>query len=169
MKVTILGIDLAMNVFRLHGVDGEGRPVLRKQLRRAQLLPFMRQLTPCLVGLEACHSAHYWGRELEKLGHAVRLMNPRFIKPYLKGEKNDANDAAAICEAVSRPSMRFVPVQESGATGYPSPAPGARTTHQEPYSAGQPSARAIGREWDRGGTRNRPSSSSLAKPTGRSG
>ena len=111
MKVTILGIDLAKNVFRLHGVDAEGRPVLRKQLRRAQLLPFMRQLTPCLVGLEACHSAHYWGRELEKLGHAVRLMNPRFIKPYLKGEKNDANDAAAICEAVSRPSMRFVPVK----------------------------------------------------------
>jgi transposase len=111
MKVTILGIDLAKNVFRLHGVDAEGRPVLRKQLRRAQLLPFMRQLTPCLVGLEPCHSAHYWGRELEKLGHAVRLMNPRFIKPYLKGEKNDANDAAAICEAVSRPSMRFVPVK----------------------------------------------------------
>src|ERR1700730_8485977 len=111
MKVTILGIDLAKNVFRLHGVDAEGRPVLRKQLRRAQLLPFMRPLTPWLVGLEVCHSAHYWGRELEKLGHAVRLMNPRFIKPYLKGEKNDANDAAAICEAVSRPSMRFVPVK----------------------------------------------------------
>jgi transposase len=168
MQVTILGIDLAKNVFRLHGVDAEGRPVLRKQLRRAQLLPFMRQLTPCLVGLEACHSAHYWGRELEKLGHAVRLMNPRFIKPYLKGEKNDANDAAAICEAVSRPSMRFVPVKNPAQQDIQA-LHRVREHHQEPYSAGQPSARALGREWDRGCTRNRPSSSSLAKPTGRSG
>ncbi|HSR58853.1 MAG TPA: IS110 family transposase [Candidatus Binataceae bacterium] len=108
MQVTTVGIDLAKNVFRVHGVDAGGKPVLRKKVSRGQLLKLLANLAPCLVGMEACGGAHYWGREIEQLGHQVRLINPRFITPYLKGNKNDANDAEAICEAVARPSMRFV-------------------------------------------------------------
>jgi len=111
MKIRILGIDLAKNVFSVHGVDGRGKTVLHRELRRRQLLPFMRQLQPCLVGMEACGGAHYWAREMAKLGHEVRLMSPQFVRPYVKSNKNDARDAEAICEAVGRPSMRFVAIK----------------------------------------------------------
>ena len=111
MKITTVGIDLAKNVFQIHGVDERGKAVLRKQLRRAQLAEFFANLPPCFIGMEACASAHHWGRTLERLGHTVRLMAPQFVKPYVKTNKNDVADAEAICEAVSRPSMRFVPIK----------------------------------------------------------
>jgi transposase len=110
-KVTTVGIDLAKNVFQLHGCDVRGKAVLRKQLGRRQLLGFVANLPRCLVAMEACASAHYWARKIEKLGHEVRLIGPRFVKPYVKANKNDASDAEAICEAVTRPSMRFVAVK----------------------------------------------------------
>ena len=111
MNVTTIGIDLAKNSFSLHGVDGRGKLVFRKALTRAKLLPFLGSLPLCLIGMEACSGAHYWGRELRKLGHRVGIMAPRFVAPYRKGGKNDGNDAEAICEAVGRPGMRFVPVK----------------------------------------------------------
>jgi len=110
-KITTLGIDLAKSVFQLHGVDAEGCVVLRRQLRRSQMLEFFQRLPSCLIGIEACASAHYWARELNKFGHEVRLMQPSYVKGYVKRGKTDAADAEAICEAVSRPSMRFVPVK----------------------------------------------------------
>ena len=110
-KITTLGIDLAKSVFQLHGVDTEGRVALRRQLRRSQMLGFFPPLPSCLIGIEACASAHYWARELAKFGHEVRLMQPSYVKGYVKRGKTDAADAEAICEAVSRPSMRFVPVK----------------------------------------------------------
>jgi transposase len=113
MKVTTLGIDLAKHVIRLHGCDAKGRAVLRKQLGRRQLLRFIANLPRCLVAMEACASAHYWAREIEKLGHDVRLIGAQFVKPYVKANKNDARDAEAICEAASRPSMRFVAVKRT--------------------------------------------------------
>ncbi len=108
MNIVTCGIDLAKNLFQIHGVDENGHVEIRKQLKRKQLLTFFSKLKPCLIGLEACGSAHYWSRELAKLGHTVRLMSPQHVKPYIKGNKNDANDAAGICEAVTRPSMKFV-------------------------------------------------------------
>ena len=107
MKATTVGIDLAKNVVQVHGVDERGRPVLRKQLKRSQVLSFFANVTPCLIGMEACCSAHYWARQLQKLGHTVKLMAPQFVKPYVKTNKNDVADAEAICEAVSRPTMRL--------------------------------------------------------------
>ena len=112
MKMTVLGIDLAKNVFQLHGVDDQGTVVVRKKLTRPKLLPFVAQLAPCRIGMEACQGAHYWAREMRKLGHDVRLISPQFVTPYRTSHKNDPNDAAAICEAVSRPHMRFVPIKE---------------------------------------------------------
>ncbi len=111
MNITRVGIDLAKQVFQIHGVDRTGKILIRKQLRRAQMLIYFTKLSPCLIGMEACGSSHYWGRELSKLGHDVRLMAAQFVKPYVKSGKNDANDAEAICEAVSRPNMRFVPIK----------------------------------------------------------
>ncbi|TMJ66652.1 MAG: IS110 family transposase, partial [Alphaproteobacteria bacterium] len=108
MQVSTIGLDLAKNVFQAHGVSAEGKVVLKKQLRRGQVLSTFAKLPPCLVGMEACAGAHYWARELRKLGHDVRLMPARDVKAYVKRDKTDAADAAAICEAVSRPSMRFV-------------------------------------------------------------
>jgi transposase len=108
MNITTIGLDLAKNVFQVHGIDRRGKPVLRKQLKRAQVLPFFANLEPCLVGMEACGGAHYWARKLEAFGHTVKLMAPQFVKPYVKSNKTDAADAEGICEAVSRPSMRFV-------------------------------------------------------------
>src|SRR5512132_1076550 len=108
MKITTVGIDLAKNVIQLHGVDERGKTVLRKQLRRAQVASFFATLEPCLIGMEACGSAHHWARKLESYGHTVKLMAPQFVKPYVKTNKNDMADAEAICEAVSRPNMRFV-------------------------------------------------------------
>lgn len=111
MKITTVGIDLAKNVFQVHGIDEHGKAVLKKQLRRDQMAAFFVNLPPCLIGMEACGSAHHWGRKLTGMGHTVRLMAPQFVKPYVKTNKNDAADAEAICEAVGRPNMRFVPVK----------------------------------------------------------
>lgn len=111
MKITTIGLDLAKSVFQVHGVDEHGKAVLRKTLKRAQVLPYFANLPECLVGMEACAGAHYWARQLAQQGHTVKLIAPQFVKPYVKGNKNDANDAEAICEAVSRPNMRFVPVK----------------------------------------------------------
>src|SRR6187401_1404788 len=110
-EVTTIGLGLAKHVFQVHGVDAEGATVLRKQLRRAQVLAFFSRLPPCLVGLEACATAHHWARELRALGHEVRLMPAQYVKAYVKRNKNDAADAEAICEAVARPTMRFVPAK----------------------------------------------------------
>jgi len=107
-EVITIGLDIAKSVFQVHGVDGAGVVVIRKRISRAKVLVFFADLQPCLIGIEACPSAHHWGRELEALGHTVRLMPPSHVKAYLKRSKNDANDAAAICGAVTRPSMRFV-------------------------------------------------------------
>ena len=111
MNVKRIGIDLAKQVFQVHGVDSHEQTVLKKKLKREHMLGFFRDLSPCLIGLEACSSAHYWGRELQKLGHTVKLIAPQFVKPYVKANKNDANDAEAICEALSRPTMRFVAIK----------------------------------------------------------
>src|SRR5215510_6346303 len=111
MQVTTVGLDLAKNVFQVHGVNAHGKVVLRKQLRRDQVAAFFANLPACLIGMEACSSAHHWARKLESMGHTARLMAPQFVKPYVKSNKNDAADAEAICEAVSRPSMRFVPIK----------------------------------------------------------
>lgn len=111
VNVTTIGIDLAKSVFQLHGVDAEGSAVLRRQLKRSQMLEFFKRQPTCLIGMEACAGAHYWARELVKLGHDVRLMQPSYVKGYVKRGKTDKADAEAICEAVSRPSMRFVPVK----------------------------------------------------------
>jgi transposase len=110
-EITTIGLDLAKNVFQVHGVDETGTVVVVKQLRRGQVIGFFASLPPCLIGMEACATAHHWARELAALGHAVRLMPPQYVKAYVKRNKNDAADAAAICEAVKRPSMRFVPVK----------------------------------------------------------
>lgn len=111
MKITTIGIDLAKEVFQIHGVDERGKAVLRKQLRRAEMAKFFANLEPCLIGVEACGSAHHWKRKLDGYGHTVKLMAPQFVKPYVKTNKNDQADAEAICEAVSRPNMRFVPAK----------------------------------------------------------
>ncbi len=114
MKITTIGLDLAKSVFQVHGVDGEGRAVLRKQLKRHQMAEFFANTPPCLIGMEACGGAHHWARKLQAQGHDVRLIAPQYVKPYVKSQKNDAADAEAICEAVARPSMRFVAVKTVG-------------------------------------------------------
>lgn len=111
MQITTIGIDLAKNLFQVHGANERGKTVLRKQLRREQVMTFFANLPSCLIGMEACGSAHHWARKLQGLGHTVRLMAPQFVKPYVKSNKNDAADAQAICEAVTRPTMRFVPIK----------------------------------------------------------
>ena len=111
MNIATIGIDLAKNVFQLHGVNDHGKAVLRRQIHRGQMRGLFVNLPPCVIGMEACASAHYWARTLESYGHTVRLIAPHFVKPYVKTHKNDATDAEAICEAVSRPNMRFVPIK----------------------------------------------------------
>ena len=111
------GLDLAKNVFQAHGADGSGRAVFRKKLRRAQVLAFFSQVPRCVVAMEACGGAHFWGREIGSLGHEVRLIPPAYVKPFVKRQKNDAADAEAICEAAQRPSMRFVPVKSEEIQG----------------------------------------------------
>ena len=111
MKITTIGIDLAKEVFQIHGINAHGKAVLRKPLRRNEMAKFFANLEPCLIGMEACGSAHHWARKLGEFGHTVKLMAPQFVKPYVKTNKNDAADAEAICEAVSRPNMRFVPIK----------------------------------------------------------
>src|SRR6195952_1905710 len=110
-QVSTVGLDLAKYIFQLHGADSAGAVVFRKKLRRGQLLAFLATLPPCTVALEACASAHYWGREIAKLGHTVKLIAPAYVKPFVKRQKNDMADAEAICEAAQRPTMRFVPVK----------------------------------------------------------
>jgi len=111
MKITIMGIDLAKNVFQLHGVNRHGKTVLTKRVKRVKFVQTVADIPPCLIGMEACAGSHYWARKFIKLGHTVKLMAPQFVKPYVKSNKNDAADAEAICEAVSRPQMRFVSVK----------------------------------------------------------
>jgi transposase len=109
--VTTIGLDIAKSVFQVHGIDAAGQVVIRRQLKRRFVLSFFEKLPPCLVGIEACASSHHWSRELQALGHTVRLMPPAYVKPYVKRQKNDCTDAEAICEAVTRPNMRFVPTK----------------------------------------------------------
>ncbi len=111
MEVTTIGIDIAKRIFQIHGVDKNGKTVLKKKLMRDQVLTFMANLPQCLVGMEACGGSSYWAREITKLGHEVKLMAPQFVKPYVKTNKNDQADAEAICEAVTRPNMRFVAIK----------------------------------------------------------
>jgi transposase len=111
MQVSVVGLDISKQVFQLHGVSAEGKVALRKRLRRAQVATFMAQLSPCVIGIEAGAGAHHWARVLQQYGHEVKLISPQCVKPYVKGNKNDSNDAEAICEAVSRPNMRFVAVK----------------------------------------------------------
>lgn len=111
--IKTIGLDIAKSVFQLHGVDAEGGVVIRRQLKRRYVLTFFEKLSPCLIGIEACASAHYWSRQLQALGHTVRLMPPAYVKPYVKRQKNDVTDAEAICEAVTRPTMRFVPTKSA--------------------------------------------------------
>ena len=113
MQITTIGLDIAKNVFQVHGIDSDEKVVVRKQLRRSQVLRFFQDLAPCLIGLEACGTAHHWARDLTKLGHKVRLMPAKDVRAYVKRNKNDAADAAAICEAVRRPTMRFVSVKSA--------------------------------------------------------
>ena len=117
MQVTTIGLDIAKNVFQVHGIDANEKVVLRKQLRRSQVIAFFKALPPCLIGMEACATAHYWARELTKLGHEVRLMPAKDVKAYVKRNKNDAADAEAICEAVRRPTMRFVRIKSAEQQG----------------------------------------------------
>jgi len=117
MHITTIGIDLAKSVFQLHGVDAEDKVVLKKKLRRGAVLDFLAKLEPCLIGMEACATSHHWAREISALGHEVRLIPPAYVKPYVKRQKNDAADAEAICEAVTRPSMRFVPIKSAAQQG----------------------------------------------------
>src|ERR1700692_3918168 len=113
MQVTTIVLDIAKNVFQVHGIDAKEKVVVRKQLRRGQVIAFFKTLPPCLIGMEACATAHHWARELRKLGHEVRLMPAKDVKAYVKRNKNDAADAEAICEAVRRPTMRFVTVKSA--------------------------------------------------------
>jgi transposase len=106
--VTTIGLNIAKSVFQIHGVDATGNVIVRRKLKRRYVLSFFQKLPPCLVGIEACASSHHWSRELQALGHAVRLMPPAYVRPYVKRQKNDAADAEAICEAVTRANMRFV-------------------------------------------------------------
>jgi hypothetical protein len=116
MQITTIGLDIAKNVFQVHGIDAAEKVVVRKQLRRGQVMAFFKALSPCLIGMEACATAHYWARELTKLGHQVRLMPAKDVKAYVKRNKNDAADAEAICEAVRRPTMRL-PIRWRGSPG----------------------------------------------------
>jgi transposase len=113
MKLTTIGIDLAKSVFQVHGANEKGKVVLKKQLKRAQMLPFFANLTPCRIGMEACGSAHHWARKLQALGHTVQLIAPQYVKPFVKRNKNDAADAEAICEAMVRPNMPTVPIKNA--------------------------------------------------------
>src|SRR5215831_15610756 len=141
MNVTAVGIDLAKNVLQVHGVEARGKAVLRRQLRREQVTAFFAQLPPCLIGMEACASAHHWGRTLQRFGHTVRLMAPQFVKPYLKTNKNDMADAEAICEAVTPTEYALRADQEHRAAGSTIAAPRTARVRQGSHGAGEPDPR----------------------------
>ena len=143
--ITTIGLDIAKSVFKVHGVDANGQVVIRRQLKRRNILAFFQKLPPCLVGIEACASSHHWSRELQALGHTVRLMPPAYVKPYVKRHKNDATDAEAICEAVSRPNMRFVATR---ATELPDAAPYPAPVHPPADLGDQCHSRPSCRVWD---------------------
>jgi transposase len=149
-EVITIGLDIAKSVFQVHGVDGAGAVVVRKRISPTKVLVFFADLPPCLIGIEACPSAHHWGRELQALGHTVRLMPRSYVKAYLKRSKNDANDAAAICEAVTRPSMRF---QEGFSWAWRAAAMKATGSGHSPGRVGLSSARS--QPSNRPGTRSR--------------
>ena len=167
MKITTIGIDLAKTVFQVHGVDERGKAVLRKQLKRKDLLSFFANLEPCLIGMEACGSAHYWARKLSELGHTVRLMAPQFVKPYVKTNKSDRNDAEAICEAVGRPNMRFVSVKTAPMQAVLARAPSAPGIRQGTHCARQPDSRLARRVRDRDPQGHRSHQQALAGDPGR--
>ena len=143
-----IGVDLAKNVFQVHGVDASGEVVFRRQLRRGQVLSFFKKQVPCLVGMEACATAHHWAREIGALGHEVRLMPPRYVKPYVKRNKNDMADAEAICEAVTRPTMRFVAVKSARAAECADAAPDATVVRSSAHDLDQRDPRTSGGVWD---------------------
>ena len=151
--ITTIGLDIAKSVFQVHGIDAEGNVLIRRQLKRRYVLAFFQKLPPCLVGIEACATSHHWSRELKALGHTVRLMPPAYVKPYVKRQKNDAADAEAICEAVTRANMRFVETKTSEQQSclvLPSHAPSL----YPPADLGdQCDPRPSGRVWDRGAGR----------------
>ena len=162
--ITTIGLDIAKSVFQVHGVDANGNVILRRQLKRRYVLAFFQKLPPCLVGIEACASSHHWSRELQALGHTVRLMPPAYVKPYVKRQKNDAADAEAICEAVTRPNMRFVRDQDARATELPDatshPAPvhpaADRGNQRDPRASCRVRDRRAGRaQWRRAAARRR--------------
>src|SRR5689334_20197178 len=126
-SISTIGLDIAKSVFQVHGIDAAGQIVIRRQLRRRHVLTFFQKLPPCLVGIEACASSHYWSRELQALGHTVRLMPPAYVKPYVKRQKNDSTDAEAICEAVTRHAVRAD--QDGRATELSDASPGAPSLH----------------------------------------
>ena len=141
MDITTIGFDIAKGVFQVHGVDGAGEVTLRRRLSRGQVLALFERLPRCLVGMEACGSAHHWARAISALGHDVRLIAPAYVKPYVKRSKTDAADAAAICEAVSRPHMRFVPIKtpDDQALALPeTPTSSCRRSRHRRHGPGQP-------------------------------
>ena len=152
MPITTVGIDLAKHVFQLHGVDARGRVVLSRRVKRSQLVEAVVSLPPCVIGMEACGSAHHWGRAFEQLGHTVKLMHPKYVKPYVKTNKNDGRDVEAICEAVGRPTMRFVSiktVEQSRPAGRTSHAIALRETSDRCH---QSDPGLVGRVWVGDGT-----------------
>jgi transposase len=141
-EVSTIGLDLAKNVFQVHGIDAAGRVLVRRQLRRGEVLAFFARLRPCLIGMEACATAHHWGRELTRLGHTVKLMPPAYVKPYVKRGKTDAADAEAIAEAASDDALRCR--QEHGSAGGPDAAQGARSSGPAAHHADQRVAGPLG-------------------------
>jgi len=141
--VTIIGLDLAKNIFQVHGADDKGQAVLRKKMRRGQVLKFFASLPPCLVGLEACGSAHYWAQEITVLGHEVKLIPPQYVRPFVKTNKNDAADAEAIVEALIRPTMRFTPIKSAEQQSVLDASPDKRNPSETTNNAHQCSKRAL--------------------------
>ena len=169
MQITTIGLDIAKNVFQVHGIDATEKVVVRKQLRRGQVMKFFAALPPCLVGMEACASAHYWARELSKLGHEVRLMPAKDVKAYVKRHKNDAVDAEAGCEAVRRPTMRFVAVKSAEQQGRLMQASYARSSAAATDPGDQCVAGAFGRARDCGCARTRRAQAVAGDHCGRKG
>ena len=168
MDIKILGIDIVKRVFQLHGEDIKGKVALKKRLPRHQLLNFISNLPPCLIGIESCSGAHYWARQFQAYGHEVRLIPPQYVKPYVKTNKNDANDAEAICEAVSRSNMRFVPVKTVAQQNIQS-ASLSSTSCSTKNSFVKSNKRAFKRIWNCGSSRNWIHTKNASSNFGKSG